>query len=59
MKKYLRKKRQNVVDANTTALREKYRREKERARHARHGTAPAQHEPSALDVFANVRGPRK
>ncbi|WFC98556.1 putative U3 small nucleolar RNA-associated protein 7 [Malassezia yamatoensis] len=59
MKKYLRKKRQNVVDANTTALREKYRKEKERARHARHGTVPEVHQPSALDVFANVRGPRK
>lgn len=59
MKKYLRKKRQNVVDANTTALREKYHREKERARHARHGTKPEVREPSALDVFANVRGPRK
>ncbi|WFD29308.1 putative U3 small nucleolar RNA-associated protein 7 [Malassezia sp. CBS 17886] len=56
MKRYLRKKRQNVVDANTIALREKYQREKERRRRdLGHVSAPAQ-EPSALDMFRTRRG---
>lgn len=59
MKRYLRKKRQNVVDANTTALREKLQREKERARNARHGVQPVAKKPSALDVFSHVKGPRR
>ncbi|PKI85584.1 putative U3 small nucleolar RNA-associated protein 7 [Malassezia vespertilionis] len=60
VKRYLRKKRQNVLDANTIALREKYQKEKEQKRRAlqRH-SKEALREPSALDVFANVKGPRK
>lgn len=57
MKRYLRKKRQNVVDANTIALREKYQREKARRREEQE-PAPVK-EPSALDVFARNRGPRR
>lgn len=57
MKKYLRKKRQNVVDANTIALREKYQREKAQRR-AKDMPPPPPKEPSALDVFQRVKGPR-
>jgi hypothetical protein len=63
MKRYLRKKRQNVVDANTIALREKYQHEKARRReeHLKRQNQyepPRKHEPSALDLFARNRGPR-
>lgn len=63
MKRYLRKKRQNVVDANTIALREKYQHEKARRReeHLKRQNRyepPRKHEPSALDLFARNRGPR-
>lgn len=58
-KRYLRKKRQNVVDASTIALREKYQREKAKRREQHEGFVPTPHEPSALDVFAKVKGPRK
>ena len=60
MKRYLRKKRQNVVDANTNSLREKYQREKERRRQANSKRVPeAPREKSALDMFATDKGPRK
>ncbi|WFD33944.1 putative U3 small nucleolar RNA-associated protein 7 [Malassezia cuniculi] len=60
MKRYLRKKRQNVVDANTNALREKYQREKERRRQANSKRMPEEpREKSALDMFASSKKPRK
>lgn len=61
MKRYLRKKRQNVVDSNTNALREKYQREKERRRQMNSRQMPEEppREKSALDMFAATKGPRK
>lgn len=56
-KRYLRKKRANVVDASVVALREKLKREKEQRREASRPAGPPR-EPSALDVFARVKGPR-
>ncbi|MCO5612564.1 hypothetical protein L7F22_066832 [Adiantum nelumboides] len=55
MKRFLKKKRENVVDPQTVAVREKLERLRQEQRDAQSSEGLQAKEPSALDVFTNKR----